>query len=113
MKKSKWSLCSVNNSHQSSMFTSQQTNKSYTILHEVHCSSAFIIYLMKFTSYKKHYLGKSETSFNIRLNDNCKDVNKPDAILTCRHFQERKKMANKHTKFIIIDTFTNTIKSKI
>ena len=41
-----------------------------------------------------------------------KDVKKPDAILACRHFQEKIHIFKKHAKFIIIDKLTNTTKSK-
>ena len=75
MKKGKWSPCSANNRTlcckqviSSSTFKSQQTNKSYTIFHEVNCSSAYVIYPMECILCKKQYVGKSETSFNIRLN---------------------------------------------
>ena len=67
---------------------------------------------MKCTLCKKQYIGKSETIFNITLNNHRKDVKKPDAILVCRHVQEKKHVFNKHTKFIIIDKLTNTTKSK-
>ena len=96
----------------SSAFKSQQTNKSYTIFHEVSCSSAYVIYLTECTLCKKQYVRKSETSFNIRLNNHCKDVKRPDAILACRCFQEKKHVLNKQAKFIIRDKLTNTIKSK-
>ena len=67
---------------------------------------------MECTLCKKYYVGKSETSFNIRLNDHRKDVKKPDAILACRHFQERNHVFNKHAKFIIIDELTKTPNQK-
>ena len=109
-KKDKCSPCSVNNKTlcckqviSSSTFRRQWTNKSYTTFHEVNCSSTHVIYLMECTLCKKQYVGKWETCFNIRLNNHRKDVKKPDAILVCRHFQERNLVFNKHAKFIIID----------
>ena len=96
----------------SSTFKSQLTNKSYTVFHEAHCSSAYVIYLMECTLCKKQYVVKSETSFNIKLNNHHKDVKKPDAILVCRHFEERNHVFSKHANFIIIDKLTNTTKSK-
>ena len=87
IKKGKCSPCSANNKTlyckqviPSSAFKSQQT-----------CSSAYIIYAMECTLYKKQYVGKSETSFNIRLINHRKDVKKPDAILACRQTLPRKK----------------------
>ena len=93
-------------------FESQQTNKYYTIYHEVNCSSAYVFYLMEYTLCKKQYVGKSETSFRISLKNHRKDIKKPDAILACRHFQERNQIFNKHEKFIMLDKLTNTTKSK-
>ena len=58
---------------------------------------------MECTLCKRQYVGKSETSSNIRLNNHCKDVKKPDVILACRQFQEKKHVFNKHAKFIIMD----------
>ena len=53
-----------------------------------------------------------ETSFNIKLNNHRKDIKKLDAILACRHSQEKKHIFNKHVKFIMVDKLTNTTKSK-
>ena len=91
-----------------------QTNKSYTIFHDVNCSSALVhvIYLIKCTFCKKQYVEKSETTFSIVLNNHRKDVKKPDAILVRRHFQEKSHVYNKHEKFIIIVKLTITTKSK-
>ena len=96
----------------SSIFKSQQTTKSCIIFYKVNCSSAYVIYLMGCTLGKKQYVGKSETSFNFRLNNPHKDVTKPDAILPCRHFQERNHIFNKQAKFTIINKLTNNTKSK-
>ena len=96
MKTGKYSSCSVKNRTlcckqliSSSIFKSQQTNKSYTIFLEFNCSSAYDISLIEYILCKKQGVGKSETSFNIRLNDHRKDVKKPDAILPCRHTSEK------------------------
>ena len=60
------------------------------------------------TSCKKQYVRKLETSFNTIQNKQRKDVKEPDAILAYWQFH----LFNKHAKFMIIDQFTNTIKSK-
>ena len=44
---------------------------------------------MECTLCKKQHVGKSETSFNARLDNHCKDVKKPDAILACQHIQQK------------------------
>ena len=105
MKKGKCPPCSVNNMTfcckqviSSSTFKSQQTNKSYTIFNEVNGSSAYVIYLMECTLQNKQLVGKSETSFNIRLNNHLKDVKKLDAILACRDFQEKRQVSKKPRK---------------
>ena len=67
---------------------------------------------MECTLCKKQYVGMPETGFNIKLNNHRTDVKKPDAILVCRHFQEKNHVSEKHAKFIIIDKLTNTSKSK-
>ena len=114
MKKGKCSPCSANNRTLcckqvifSSTFKSQQSSKSYTIFHEINCSSAYVTYLMECTLYKKQYVGKSETSFNIRLNNHRKDVKKT----WCHISMLKKHVFNKHPKFIIIDKLTNIPKS--
>ena len=60
----------------------------------------------------KQYVGKAETSFNIRLNNRRKDVKKVDAIMACKYFQQESHNFNKHAKFTITDQLTNTFKSK-
>ena len=67
---------------------------------------------MKCTLCKIQNVGKSEISFNIRLNNRRIDVRKPDALLACRHFQDRNQTFNKHEKFTIVDQLTNITQSK-
>ena len=93
-------------------FKSQQTKRTYRIFHNVNCTSSYVIYLMECTLCNKQYVGKAETSFNLRLNNHRKDVKKPDSIMACKHFQKNGHNFNKHAKFIIIDQLTNTTKSK-
>ena len=63
--------------------------------------------------YQKQYVGKSNTSVNIRLNNHLKSVMKPVTISVERNFQERKDVPNKLAKFIVIEKLTNTNKSKV
>ena len=60
----------------------------------------------------KQYVGKAETSLNIRLNNHQKDGKKVDAIMACKHFQQERDNFNQHAKFTIIDQRANTSKSK-
>ena len=91
----------------SSTFKSQQTNKSYKIFHEVNCSSGYVIYIIECTLCKKQCVGKSETSFNIRLNNHHNNIEKPDYISVQKNL-----VFNKHAKFTITDKLKNTTKSK-
>ena len=56
---------------------------------------------------KIQYFGKSETSFNIRLNNHRKDIKKPNAIEACKHFNNNEHTFSKHGKFIIIEQLRN------
>ena len=60
----------------------------------------------------KQYVGKVETSFNIRLSNHREDVKKVDAIMVCKHFRQERNNFNKHTKFTIVNQLANTSKSK-
>ena len=67
---------------------------------------------MECTPCNKQYVGKAETSFNIRLSKRRKDTKDPNAIVACRHFQKQGHNFNSHSKFIIIDKLANTFSSK-
>ena len=67
-------------------FRSNQTNRIFQIYHNLNCKSKYVIYLLECTKCKIQYVGKTETEFNIRLNNHTKDLWKPDAILASRHF---------------------------
>ena len=56
---------------------------------------------------KIQYIGKSETSFNIRINDRRKDIKKPNAIEACKHSNNNEHTFSKHGKFIIIEQLRN------
>ena len=55
-------------------FTSTQTRETFTIFHQVTCHSNYVIYLLECVMCKIQYAGKSETSFNTRLNNHRKDI---------------------------------------
>ena len=61
-------------------FTSTQTRETFTIFHQVTCNSNYVIYLLECIMCKIQYVGKSETSLNIRINNHRKDIKKPNAI---------------------------------
>ena len=59
----------------------------------------------------KQYVGKAETSFNIRLTNHQKDVEKSKQLMASKHFQHTHN-SNKNKKFTITDLLMNTFKSK-
>ena len=56
------------------------------MFHNVKYARSYVIYLMESILCNKQYVGKAETSLNIRLNNHRKDVQKVDAIMACKHF---------------------------
>ena len=56
---------------------------------------------------KIQYVGKSETSFNIRLNNYRKDIKKPNVIEASKHFNNNEHTFYKHGKFKIIEQLRN------
>ena len=91
-----------------STFKSYQTNRIFNIFHTITCKSQWLIYLLECTLCKLQYIGKSETSFNIRLNNHRKDVNNnnPKAIPACQHFRSEGHNFMKHAKFTLIEELT-------
>ena len=55
-------------------FTSAQARETFTIFHQVTCHSSYVIYLLECVMCKMQYVGKSETSCNIRKNNHRKDI---------------------------------------
>ena len=78
-------------------FKSTQTNKTFKIYHKVNCKSNCNI----------PYVGNSETSFNIGLNNPKKHFKNPNAILACKHFNRYDHDFNNQWKFIIIENLRN------
>ena len=69
------SLCSQH-VHKTTTFTSTQTRETFTIFPQVTCHSNYVIYLLECIMSKIQYVGKSEASFNIRLNNHRKNIKK-------------------------------------
>ena len=88
-------------------FKSNQTNKTFKIYHRVNCKSSFVIYQLECYICNIQYVGKSETPFNIRLNNHRKDVKNPNAIPACKHFNRHDHDFNNHGKIIIIEQLRN------
>ena len=56
---------------------------------------------------KMQYVGKSETSFHIRLNNHRKDIEKPNAIEVWQYFNNLNHAFHKHQKFIVTEQLNN------
>ena len=50
-------------------FKSYRTGKMFKIFHQLNCKSSHLIYLLQCQTCQPQYVGKSEISFNIRLNN--------------------------------------------
>ena len=59
------------------------------------------MYLLECALCKVQYVGKSETAFNIRLNNNRKDVSNPKSIPVDLHFRKPWHSFNLHAKFTL------------
>ena len=62
---------------------------------------------MKCTLCDIQYIGKSETQFNLRLNNHRKDINRQNAPLLDQHFKLLGHNFNQHAKFNLIEQVDN------
>ena len=53
------------------------------------------------------YVGKSETSSNIRLSNHRKNIKKPNAIEARKDFNSNEHILSRHGKFIVIEQLQN------
>ena len=67
-----------------------------------------MIYLMECALCKVQYVGKAETTFNIRLNNHRKDVNNPKSIPADFNFRKPGHSFNLDGKFTLIEQLSNT-----
>ena len=58
--------------------------------------------------YNKQYTVKSETAFNLRLNNHRKDVNKRNLLQADQQFRLPGHNSNKHSKFTLIEQLNDT-----
>ena len=94
-------------------FKSNQTNRIFKIFHNINCKSTFLIYLLECNICNIHYVGKSETMFNICLNNHRKmdpNAKDPNALPADKHFTLPGHDFNKNAKFTLIEKLTNTNK---
>ena len=91
-------------------FKGNQTNRILKIFHNINCKSTFLIYLLECNICNIQYVGKSETTFSIRLNNHRKDVKDPNALPADKHFTLPGHDFNKNAKFTLIEKLTSTNK---
>ena len=89
-------------------FRSNQTKRVFNIYHTITCKGQRIIYLLECILCNIQYVGKSETSFNIRLNNHQKNMSNPKAIPACVHFRKEGQNFIQHAKFTLIEQLTKT-----
>ena len=83
-------------------FRSTVTQKTFKIYNKLNCKSRYLIYLMEFVVCSKQYSGKSETAFNLRLNNHRKDLNKRNLLEADQRCWLPGHKFNKHAKFTLI-----------
>ena len=85
---------------QTTTFSSKTTYKSFYIRHKLNCKSSRVIYLMDCLKCGKQYVGKSETPFNIRLNNHRNNVNSmTNTLSVSHHFRQADHSFNQDAKF--------------
>ena len=89
-------------------FKSNQTKWFFNIYHTITWKSQWIIYFLESILCSIQYVGKLETSFNIRLNNQPKGVSNPKAIPACVHFRNEGHNLIQHSKFTLIEQLNET-----
>ena len=89
-------------------FKSNQLKRVFNIYHTITYKHQWIIFLLECILCNLQYLGKSETSLNVRLNNNWKDLNHPKAIPACVHFRKEGHNFIQHAKFTLTEQPTET-----
>ena len=91
------------------VFKSYKTGETYKIFHQLTCKSEAVIYLRQCRICFIQYVGKTETTFNLRSNNHRKDSKKKDAVLASTHFQMSNHIFQRDAKFVLIEQITNII----
>ena len=84
-------------------FKGTVTLKTYQIFPQLNYKSSHIMYLLECLKCQVQYLEKSETDFNIRLNNHSKHVARKNIIPTSNHFNIEGDNFNIHAKFLLIE----------
>ena len=92
-------------------FTSCRTGEKFKTFHQLNCKSLLLIYFIQCWICQLQYLGKSETSFNIRLQNHWKDSKNKNPILACKPVQNLNHNSQRDEKFILIEQIVKTFTS--
>ena len=94
-------------------FHSNNTQWKYRIQHNFNCHSKNLIYLgYCILCIKKQYVGKTEPTTNLRINNHRKDCKNPKGIPFDEHFNTPNHDFNKHARIILIEQVSTTLISK-
>ena len=80
----------------------------YIIFHQLNCKGSHLIYLLQCRICQLQYIGKGETSFNIRLYNHRKDSKNKNPILPWKPFQNSNQNFQRDAKFALIEQITKT-----
>ena len=89
-------------------FRSTVTYKTFKIYNKLSCKSKYLIYLMEFVLCNKQYRSKSETTFNLRLENHWKDVNEQNLLQSDQHFRLPGHNFSTYTKFTLMEQLNDT-----
>ena len=78
----------------------------FKIFHQFNFKSSYLIHLLQCRFFQLQNLGKSEISFNIRLNNQRKESKNRNPIIVCKHFQNSNHNFQRDAKFTLIEQIT-------
>ena len=88
---------------QAKTFQSYRAKDTFQIFHNLTCKSENLIYLLQYRICQLKYVGKSETPFNICLNNHRKNATWQASILACKHFSEQNHNFQQYAEFTLIE----------
>ena len=90
------------------IFSSYRTGETFKVFYQLNRKISHLIYLIQYRICQQQYVGKSETSLNIRLNNHRKDSKNKNPILACRHFQNLNHNSQRNEGFTLTEQIAKT-----
>ena len=87
-------------------FTSYRTDATFQFFHQLNCKAWYLIYLLQCWICQLQYVGKTGTSFNIRLNNLRKDCKSKNPILVWKYFRNSNHNFQRDAKFTLFEQIT-------